>query len=331
MAPTYWMISNRKKSGSTLSKRMVLESGVDTKSRLDDMNYWTSSKEDLAPLRNWEEHSAHEFKKTLLDVTDKFPLKDEAQHQEQKHVTLFIHGYNNDWQEAVRTYQRICAGLNGMGLVILFTWPSDGSKLGYLPDRKDARASAPDLAEILNSFYDWLIGKQKDAQTSKACRAKVSVIAHSMGNYVLQKAMQYSWSRNNQPLLVSLVNQLLMIGADVDNDLFKGGESTDKSDGDAIANLTYRVTALYSGLDTILGMSAGMKHFGKRRLGRAGLDRAEETPDNVWDVDCTPLFQNYPESIHSAYFHVPACYDLMKQVMKGIDRGHINSPAIPRP
>ena len=39
----------------------------------------------------------------------------------------------------------------------------------------------------------------------------------------------------------------------------------DKSDGDAIANLTYRVTALYTGLDTVLGMSAGLKHFGKRQ------------------------------------------------------------------
>jgi esterase/lipase superfamily enzyme len=100
----------------------------------------------------------------------------------------------------------------------------------------------------------------------KACRAKTSVIAHSMGNYVLQCALQVCWTRKNQPLLTSLLNQLppmtprrlvclgsLMVAADVDNDLFKSGETTDKSDGDAIANLTYRVTALYSGLDTTLG------------------------------------------------------------------------------
>ena len=66
---------------------------------------------------------------------------------------------------------------------------------------------------------------------------------------------------------------------------------TDKSDGDAIANLTYRVTALYTGLDTVLGMSAGLKHFGKRRLGRSGLDRSYPIPDNVWDIDCTSFLK----------------------------------------
>lgn len=43
---------------------------------------------------------------------------------------------------------------------------------------------------------------------------------------------------------MSLLNQLVMVAADVDNDLFACGESIDKSDGDAISNLTYRVTAL---------------------------------------------------------------------------------------
>jgi len=42
-----------------------------------------------------------------------------------------------------------------------------------------------------------------------------------MGNYVLQTAMQFAWTRKNQPLLVSLLNQLVIVAADVDNDLFK--------------------------------------------------------------------------------------------------------------
>src|SRR3981081_2454244 len=75
------------------------------------------------------------------------------------------------------------------------------------------------------------------------CKAKVSVIAHSMGNYVLQKAMAAAWTRKNQPLLATLVNQLLMVAADVDNDLFDAG-APDNNDGAAMVNLTYRITAL---------------------------------------------------------------------------------------
>ena len=59
------------------------------------------------------------------------------------------------------------------------------------------------------------------------------------------------------------------LAADVDNDLFRAGESYGANDGEGIANLTYRVTALYTGRDAVLGTSAGLKHFGKRRLGAA--------------------------------------------------------------
>jgi hypothetical protein len=53
-----------------------------------------------------------------------------------------------------------------------------------------------------------------------------------------------------------------------------------------MAKLTYRVTVLYSRRDSVLGMSSGLKHFGKRRLGRGGgLDRNYPVPDNVWDLE----------------------------------------------
>src|SRR5271165_2495023 len=102
-----------------------------------------------------------------------------------------------------------------MGLCILYDWPSHGTVEGYLPDRAAARQCAGDLTNILCELFDWLIKKQKDAATAAAaaaagkkarvtpCKAKVSVIAHSMGNYVLQKAMAAAWTRKNQPLLVS--------------------------------------------------------------------------------------------------------------------------------
>ena len=87
-----------------------------------------------------------------------------------------------------------------------------------------------------------------------------------------------------------------MVAADVDNDLFNGDKAIDKSDGDAIANLTYRVTALYTGRDSLLGLSAGLKHSGKRRLKRSGLDRSTRHPDNVWDVDCSTLTRRTPKA-----------------------------------
>ena len=51
-----------------------------------------------------------------------------------------------------------------------------------------------------------------------------------------------------------------MVAADVDNDLFRSGENVQHGDGEGLANLSYRITALYTGRDNVLGASAGLKH-----------------------------------------------------------------------
>src|SRR5437773_7492130 len=110
-----------------------------------------------------------------------------------------------------------------------------------------------------------------------------------------------------------------MVAADVDTDLFKCGESVDHSDGDALANLTYRITAFYSGLDQVLGLSAGLKHFGKRRLGRSGLDDTAREPDNVWQIDCTQFFHDHDVegfNVHGAYFKEPEVLRIMRDVLR---------------
>ncbi len=153
-----------------------------------------------------------------------------------------------------------------------------------------------------------------------------------MGNYVVQKAMAAAWTRKNQPLLVSLINQLVMVAGDVDSDLFDAG-APDNNDGSAVANLTYRITALYSGRDSVLGASAGLKHFGMRRLGRSGLstrpplaDPSSPT-DNVWDVDCSSFFPREVDgaAIHGAYFVNEGTLNLMRHVLRGLDRGVLNT------
>jgi esterase/lipase superfamily enzyme len=297
-----------------------------------ELSYFTSDGDDLGNFGNWTNVTFDRFKKLIVGAANAFPLiTDPARQEEQKHITIFIHGYNNSWSDATRIYQTLHDGLyadsTGLGLIVLFNWPSFGSPADYLADRGHARASADDFADVLGNLYDWLLIKQQDAlaDEKKACRAKISIIAHSMGNYVLQEAVYVAWERKNKPLLVSLVNQLLMVAADVDNDLFKSGESVGEATGEGIANLTYRVSALFSPRDAVLGLSAGLKHFGKRRLGRSGLDRNTPLPDNVWDMNCTNLFSpNTPSAeVHSAYFSSPEILGKMRLILQGIDRSLI--------
>jgi esterase/lipase superfamily enzyme len=319
--PKYWLISDRNKGGIGQSRN---NSGV---------SYWVSDAGPLTDISNWKRVTATSFQTLLVAASDQFPAKDPARNEEQSHVTILIHGFNVSFNSATSFYEKLCGklfdGSDSLGLCILYDWPSLGSVLGYEPDRAHARACAQDLTDILSELFDWLVKKQNAAihNPADACKAKVSLIAHSMGNYVLQKAMSAAWTRKNQPLLASLLNQLVMVAADVDNDLFDAG-APDNGDGAAIVNLTYRITALYSGRDAVLGASAGLKHFGTRRLGRSGLahqpplvDTPPET-DNVWDVDCSSFFPPSigGEAIHGAYFATDGTIELMRQVLRGLDR-----------
>jgi esterase/lipase superfamily enzyme len=295
------------------------------------LTFWMTTKTgDAAKLKQldqWEQLKPTAFVGEMRRmVAETFPELPEEENEQERHVTLFVHGFNNSFEDALGRYLQIHRAILSkprLGTCVLFTWPSDGSTAGYFPDRKDARRSADDLAQVLEILYDYLAERQRVTMRTglKSCKAKTSIIAHSMGNYLVQKAMQTVWTRKNQPMLLSLVNQLVMVAADVDNDLFGAGETVDKGDGDAIANLTYRVTALYTGLDATLGLSSGFKHFGKRRLGRSGLDRDFPLPDNVWDADCTEVLRKAKaKNIHSAYFDVPTTQDLIVSVLRGVDR-----------
>jgi esterase/lipase superfamily enzyme len=335
---SYWMISDRN----------LPAKGPKTPANFGDdrgaLTFWTAETGPVTNPAQWASITRPVFQKRLIAAAGDFPNVDPGAGniEDQRHVTFFVHGFNNNWPDEVARYQGICdaffSGPDSLGECVMFDWPSLGSVAGYLPDREHARDCANDLADVLSALYEYMRAQQMTAaqSPSDACKAKVSIIAHSMGNYLLQKAMAVVWTRKNQPLLMSLVNQLLMVAADVDNDLFKSGETVQQSDGDAVSNLTYRITALYSGKDPVLGLSAGLKHFGKRRLGRSGIDHDFPVPDNVWDVDCSSFFtsqsvQKYPEGVHSAYFEVPDTIKLMRELLRGVDRTVLVDEKLTRP
>jgi esterase/lipase superfamily enzyme len=319
--PKYWMVTDR-----------AFTKGVPT-GDVGPLSYWVSDNEALDQIANWTSVGAAGFQKQLVAAADAFPDVTQAENDKQKHVCFLIHGYNNGFDSAANLYHGLCqslfAGPESLGLCISLDWPSLGSILGYEPDRGHAQECAGDVASVFNALHQWLLKKQRQTadDAANACKAKISIIAHSMGNYVTQKALSAVWKRNNQPLSVSLINQLIMVAADVDNDLFDAS-GEDANDGVAVANLSYRVTAMYSGRDNVLGASAGLKHFGTRRLGRSGLANrppieADGTKwDNIWDVDCSSFFGKDVGgmSIHGAYFITQGTLDLMRGVLQGTDR-----------
>jgi len=312
-----FMITNRNRQGAGL--------GITH----DVLKYFEADPDaDPAVFRSWSELTADKFKLRLQQLAMKFPLIAEEDNEDQKHVSLFVHGYNNDWKAAAGRYAEIKRDVydaSDLGLLILFTWPSDGSVAGYLPDREDARDSAQDVATLLTALNTHLLDLQQTAVATrdpkKFCRAKVSVIAHSMGGFVMQKGLAIAAKQLNSPQLMTLVHQLVLVAADVDNDLFQKDKPLD-SDGSLMANLCYRIGCLFTGLDEVLGASAGLKHFGTRRLGRSGLADKSNVWDNVFDQDVSSLI-DLSQKTHSAVFDSPSTRELLEKILRGVDRGHL--------
>lgn len=316
----YLMISNRNRDGDRLG------------SRLAGLNFYTAPAEadpaELVSLSAWTRMTRQAFVAQLKDIGSECPIVPEAEHEEQKHLCLFVHGYNSEWESTVRDYLAVKRGLiegGDLGQLVLYSWPSKGNVAGYLADREGAHESAPDLAGLLVELNDYLMLRQRVAARSddpaKFCRMKISVLAHSMGNYVVQEALVAASKQLNDPQLVSLINQFVMVAADVDNDLFQRDQASG-SDGSLMANLCYRIAALYTGLDQVLGMSAGLKHFGTRRLGRSGLADPADVWDNVFEFDVTDYIDPN-DGVHSAVFESPPAIDVVRNILRGVDRRFI--------
>ncbi len=96
-----------------------------------------------------------------------------------KEVFVFIHGFNNSFQAGAERAAQLAADLSLDGAPILYSWPSRGSVLAYKTDEEEAEIDSQiaDLAAFLDD-----VAKRTGA-------ARVHLIAHSMGNRFLIKAL----------------------------------------------------------------------------------------------------------------------------------------------
>src|SRR5262249_6818700 len=154
----FLMISNRNRDGDAL--------GSDTASLSFYSAPETTKPDDLKKLSAWTKVTRANFIAQLKQIADGLPLLPDAQHEQQQHLCLIVHGYNTDWGDAIDDYvqikREVIESVN-LGQLVLYTWPSKGSVAGYLPDREDARESAPDLAQLFVDLNDFLVQKQRIA------------------------------------------------------------------------------------------------------------------------------------------------------------------------
>ena len=133
---------------------------------------------------------------------------------EQRKSFVFIHGYNTSFEGAAYRTAQLKSDLGIKAPVYFFSWPSNANTKQYISDQDDADLSVDALVEFLKTVKS-AVGPDTD----------LNLIAHSLGNRVLGKALDQM--REEASLVQPMFNLGIFASADLDERLFKswiGGE-----------------------------------------------------------------------------------------------------------
>jgi esterase/lipase superfamily enzyme len=168
---------------------------------------------------------------------------------------IFIHGYNNSFEDAARRTAQIAYDLKFKGAPLMYSWPSQAK--GTLWAYKEDARTAQWCEENVTLFVE-AIAYESGAR-------KIHLIAHSMGNRVLSRALK----NISQKLDVSaetkpLFNEVILTAPDIDAQVFKD------SIAPHIIQTANRFTIYSSSEDLALKASRVVNSFWHQRLGEGG-------------------------------------------------------------
>lgn len=189
-------------------------------------------------------------------------LNAELGRSSRKEAFVFIHGYNNDFPTAIERTAQLAIDLEIDGAPLLYSWPSAGSVFSYRADRRQiVDETISDLERFLT-----LVAKASDAE-------HVHVVAHSMGNEFLLKALQELAAGGVD---APLFEQIVFASPDVDADEF----------ADALSDLPRMASNL-----TLYASSKDQALKASRRFNRSGRRAGESDEpliiDGLATVDTT--------------------------------------------
>ncbi|WP_144293044.1 alpha/beta hydrolase [Rhodoligotrophos appendicifer] len=123
-----------------------------------------------------------------------------------RRVLIFVHGFNNRFEDAVFRFAQIVHDSRADVAPILFTWPSSASVFGYNYDRESTNYSRDALEEIL----------QTAARDSDV--GEVTILAHSMGTWLVMEALRQMAIRDGR--VAGKIRNVVLASPDIDVDVF---------------------------------------------------------------------------------------------------------------
>ena len=210
-----------------------------------------------------------------------------------KDLFIFVHGFNNTFEDAARRAAQLVYDLDFDGTPLLYSWPSQGSATAYAVDEAAVGISGRKMADFLDSVV------------TQSGAGRNHILAHSMGNRALLEALQTYLAKRAPDKRQHIFGQIVFTAPDVDRDYFM----------DAIGPLgsaADRVTLYASNNDYAL-RSSQLLH-GAPRAGTAG-DVIIKLPglDSI-DMSAVPA-----DLLGHSYFaaNAGAIFDVFRLVWRG--------------
>lgn len=219
-------------------------------------------------------------------------------------VLIYVHGYNTTFEAAARSALMIQERLAHRDVrldskrkppaVVLFTWPSDGKItpwVAYRSDRLEAAPSGYALGRALLKMRDYL----RTIPREEMCGSGISLLCHSMGNFVLENAVQRLQLHSPGQRLPRMLDQVFMAAPDVDDDVFRDDQPLAP-----LPDLCEDVHVYFNESDNALRVSDATK-ANPARLGARGASHPGELHQKVHQVDCHPFAHSIDAMIGHGY------------------------------
>jgi len=176
-----------------------------------------------------------------LDAT-RAEMADRLQTSGPKAILAFVHGYNVGFREAAMRTAQLAHDLKFVGLPFFYSWPSAARVTAYLQDA--------DAAELSEGVFEQLIEDLASLPVTD-----VYLIAHSMGNRIVSKALR---ARVDKGKGIGKLRELLLAAPDINADLFRTVIAPRLA-----AMQGTRVTVYASSSDLALRASRALHRFGR--------------------------------------------------------------------
>lgn len=229
--------------------------------------------------------NADAFRNRITDSVRQMP-------RGQREVTVFVHGYNATQAETAFRAAQIAHDINLPGALVIYSWPSRASALGYAYDNDSMLFARDGLEQLLR-------------QLRASGTSRIILVAHSMGSALTMETLRQieisdpGWAARE-------LGGVVLVSPDLDIEVFR-------SQIKRLSRVPNPFVLFVSSKDKILDLSARLR--GTRKQDRLGsLENAERIADlPIQIIDTTP-FSKGAGSSHFVPATSPALIALLNRV-----------------